>query len=127
MYHEFMELQQGFIDDGSYRMMQDLGEFYDPEVGELETIVSSDQGEITHALWGNLYTCPDQTGHEYTDLGFKFLIPQSLVLRSGLYRLLKTEYDHYSDSCMSYYAPGIQNALRQCESVILKVVLLTNI
>jgi len=92
--------------------VQDLSEFYDPEVGIFEYLVSIPQ--LTVCLWGNLFVRPDQEGHEFQDLNFKFKFPQSLIEMRGIYRLVKMEYDHLSDSCMSYFPLHLDNALKRC-------------
>ena len=52
-------------------------------------------------------------------LKFTFKIPEVLVERKGVYRLLKTDYDHYSDSSNSYFAPGVNNALKKCKETLI--------
>lgn len=91
----------------------DLTEHYDPEEGIFDLCVSIDP--ITFAMYGNIFAQPDLTGHNFEKLKFKFKIPENLVERRGVFRLVKTEYDHYSDSSSSYFAPGIDNALRRCK------------
>jgi hypothetical protein len=86
--------------------------FYEPEVGICDYYLSIPQ--LTHCIWGNLYCAPNINGHEFEELKFRFKLPDKLLYIPGLYRLIKSEFDHYSDSCLSYFPPGTENALKQC-------------
>jgi len=106
--------QQRYLDKCTYSILQDLSDLYDPEVGIFEYLLSIP--EITHCLWGNMYQCPDYDGHSFEEVKFEFKIPEVLITMKGVYRLIKTEYDHYSASCKSYFPPGVDNALKRCKT-----------
>lgn len=117
MFQEFQEKLQDYLDQGTYNFVEDLTEYYDPEIGIFETIVKNPEETISHGIWGNLFGTPDQTEHEYSGSGFKFQIPEIISRNESVFRLLKTNYDHFSHKCYSYYAPGIDNPLRQCKAM----------
>jgi len=116
VYRDMVYHHKTYMDTCSYRILENLCDLFDPEEGICNYILSIP--EITHALWGNIFQCPDINEHEFEELKFKFKIPEVLLTAAGIYRLLKTEYDHYSDSCMSYFPPGVENALKQCKCQI---------
>lgn len=107
-----MVYQQRYMDQSTYAILQDLSNLYDPEVGIFEYVLSIPQ--ITHCIWGNMFQCPEYEGHNFQEVNFQFKLPESLITVRGVYRLIKTEYDHYSSSCKSYFAPGVNNALKRC-------------
>jgi hypothetical protein len=115
LFRDIVYYQQTYLDKCTYTILEDLNELFDKEVGVCDYLLSIP--EITHCLWGNLFMCPDIDEHEFEDVKFKFKIPESLLTAPGIYRLVKTEYDHYSDSCLSYFQPGIENALKICKSL----------
>jgi len=121
MYHEMKERQKRFIDDGTYSIIQDLSEYYDPEVGVFDYVERSKERDVTHALWGNLFASPENDGHNFKKIGFNFKIPDSLLSTRGIYRMVHTTYDHYSDISTSYFSPVVYSTLRQCWSQFLKI------
>ena len=113
IYHEFQKRQQNFIDTSTYNILVDLEGLYDPELGVFDHTMKIK--DITHALWCNLYSRPELVGHYYEDTSFRFHIPESLIMTRGVYRLLKLEYDHYSDSSHSYFPPRAQHFYQSCK------------
>ncbi|CAG7823625.1 unnamed protein product [Allacma fusca] len=111
IYHEFKEKQQEYLDRSTYDIIRDLTKYFDPEQGIFDMTESIEA--ITFSIYGNIFAQPELIGHEYEKLKFKFKIPESIVELRGIYRLLKTEYDHYSDSSNSFFAPGVNNALKR--------------
>ncbi|XP_035703151.1 neurofilament heavy polypeptide-like [Folsomia candida] len=111
LYRGMIDNQITYVNKCTYNIIADLSVLYEPEVGICDYLLSIP--DITHCLWGNIYCAPNINGHEFEELKFKFKIPEVLLSTPGIYRLIKSEYDHYSDSCLSYFPPGVENALKQ--------------
>lgn len=119
LYRTMIDNQVKYLDRCTYTIIADLSSLYEAESGICDYLLSIP--EITHCLWGNIYNAPNISGHEFEELKFRFKLPEILLSAPGIYRLIKTEYDHYSDQCLSYFPPGIENALQQCKPLAMKL------
>ncbi|XP_076047226.1 dynein axonemal intermediate chain 7 homolog [Oratosquilla oratoria] len=100
------ETQRSKLDQATYRCLLDLRGHLDHETQVYSFFDSSPL--VALALWSNTARSPKNNVHEVEKLGLTFTLPADLVTSECVVRVMRTEYDHYSQFARTFYAPQVE-------------------
>ncbi|XP_052797424.1 dynein axonemal intermediate chain 7 homolog isoform X1 [Mya arenaria] len=98
---DLQQLIQTKLDAATVMILGQATDLCDTETFNLHYLKAN--SEICLCIWGNLSKNPRIKLFEFKERGFQFEIPRLLTLSDVGFRVLLTQYDHYSSTCKSYY------------------------
>ncbi|XP_033645695.1 protein CASC1-like isoform X2 [Asterias rubens] len=99
---ELQHLLSSKLDASTVLLLKAASIMADTETGNLQLVKSS--GDFTLMLWGNLTKNPRFKSFEFEEEKFMFELPKQLALSDIAVRVIRTQYDHFSQQCRTFLA-----------------------